>query len=200
MFVRSIFAKSVCSLMFLFLSVPETVQAGGHYSHPLRAFREQDNPAQAPRDLKIYQGVVSLRDHNPSRFDQTHAFYGKLLTSEPFFQSLVARWHLDRPRFEHWHPLLWRVLDGGVLAREATVPHQTPPLPLDGLGNPTGSSFHTPDAPSFTAPSPPPNSPPTQHSPPPASATPEPSTFVLLATGALFLILRAVTRRSPPAA
>ncbi|MDE2508343.1 MAG: PEP-CTERM sorting domain-containing protein [Planctomycetota bacterium] len=151
----------------------------GFRSTHAQAYREQDNPRQAARDIKVYNDVVAMRNANPTRFDQLHPFYKQLLTSQSFFDSIVNRWHLDQPRFEHWHPLLWRVLDGGVLERNAI--NTTPPGP-----DPVSGAFGSPDPtpiPSLT-PNPPHSiGPPSPPPPPPASATPEPSSLALLATG-----------------
>ena len=178
-------------------------RAGSTHPHPAKlserrlehGFREQDNPAQAGRDIKLYDYEVRRRDLNPARFGHYHPFYAKLLTNEAFFDSIVNRWHLDQPRFEHYHPLLWRVLDGGELERHLLIPA---PSDTDSgssaFGNLVTPPFSSlgPNSPPFTTLRP--HSPP---SPPTASATPEPSTAALLATGlaALAVYLRSIKRR-----
>jgi hypothetical protein len=89
----------------------------------------------AQSNLRIYENLVAVRDSHPLQFDHNHPFYAKLLTNTAFMKHEVARWELDEPRFEYWHPFLWRVLDGYLNWSEL---HPTAP------SSPTGAQTITP--------------------------------------------------------
>jgi hypothetical protein len=111
-------------------------------------------PANEPEKLatanvKLYQNLVTVRDSNPTKFDKSHPFYGRLLTDPSFANALVHRWESHEQRFEYWHPYLWRILDGISQQPQSITPPPTsidkPPSDQSGGGG--GGGGNTPSVP-----------------------------------------------------
>ncbi|WP_165231697.1 hypothetical protein [Aquisphaera insulae] len=129
------------------------------------------------QNVGVYERMVQMRDANPAAFDRNHPFYGALLTSPTDFAYWLNRWQSHHQRFEHFHPLAWRVIAGEAYAggpptsavTTPEVPPTTSPLiPPAGQGlDPTGP----PTTP--TNPNPP-------AGPTASGAVPEPASCVML--------------------
>jgi hypothetical protein len=138
--------------------------------------------------LKIYEHEVVLRDRDPEKFDQIHKLGGRLLASEAVYEQLLHEWKAHPVKFENAHECVWRVLEGDMYYHELH-PFQPPVLPG---GDPpiTPVDVFTPPGGGPT----PPNDPPPGggvHS----ASVPEPSAFVLLASGLVLVSLAEARRR-----
>jgi hypothetical protein len=162
-------------------------------------------------NVRLYDTLVERRDHNVQAFDHAHPFYGKLLSNDSFFNQIDARWHKAEARFEFYHPLLWRVLDGGEASHQhhSLIPIITPsklPTPTGQItttqtvGPPINPWPHPTIPGSPTPTSPPPDTPPDHPKPPgppngpPTAPTPEPTSLVLGLLGAAGLASTSVRR------
>jgi hypothetical protein len=119
--------------------------------------------------------------------------HGGLLPDNVFWRYLEARWELNPARFDHWHPRIgpWLAEDYRLQHESQTItPPAFPPFTIVPLTDPPPGASDPP--PPFETP------PPGGGDPPPPSihitsvATPEPSSWILLATSvvASFLVSR----------
>jgi hypothetical protein len=142
---------------------------------------------QAAR-VRLYEHEVDLRDKDPEAFDHKYPVLGKVLASEQGYDEFLSKHTFDRLLCKHT-PFLWRVIDGDILYHRIHPflitpkdpvcppdPHTYIPPPGGGSaghgGDPGGSGglIH-PDA------------------------VPEPSSWMLMAAGAIFALLAATRRR-----
>lgn len=138
-----------------------------------------ESPAIVAKHELLYEDLVKFRDSHPIVFDEHHWFFFGILTDPAYMERIVQRWERDEPRFDYWHPYLWRVLDGYIHERQFLIPPPPPPSGNEGLpgGNPSPPENH--------------NRPSTEnggghHSGgggAPPQAVPEPSAFFLLLSG-----------------
>jgi hypothetical protein len=176
---------TVVSLISLIQTTVLTIAASGGTIHLGSGGVAAHSEQTSLHNQALYLRLVDQRDANPLVFDRKHPFYGKLFAKESVFDYWVDRWQSHEARFEHWHPCLWRVLDGGLQVRDHTNPGDpgsTPPLinpvpivldpPSNGSGNPSQGPL-----------------PPTVHT------VPEPMSVISLAIGlGLFLIVLTARR------
>ena len=141
------------------------------------------------RNERLYEAMVVARDHDPTRFDERHPILGELLTDHASFEYWLNRWQAHPARFEHWHPLFWRIIDGEWLESEPPI---IPPLipPAGQKGDlPVGPGPPVPPSP----PGPPrpvaPPGPPGPVAPPAVVPEPDPLLLLVVALG-LILVVR----------
>ncbi len=123
----------------------------------------------ATSNVRLYESVVADRDLAPVKFDESHPFYGRLLTDPTFADRLIHRWEGHEQRFEYWHNELWRILDGmAQLHQPSSTDPQLPisPPPSSDSSGPPASTGEMPASP---------------------ASTPEPSTWVMMVSGFVFV-------------
>ena len=148
---------------------------------------------QAARIL-LYEHEMGVYNRDPTRFDEHHPVLGRILASEAGYDAFLAKHTFPRLLCVHT-PFLWRVIDGDILyhklhpfAKPPSVPDTAPAPPAGdspdveppggnggpaGGGGPGGGSGGT------------------IHQ----ASVPEPSSFVILATGCGLALLAAIRRR-----
>jgi hypothetical protein len=143
---------------------------------------------QAAR-IKLYEHEMALRDADPTRFDQHRPVLGRILASEQGFDSFLAKHTFPRLLCVHT-PFIWRVVDGDILyhkihpfAEPPSVPDLGPPFPGGETSDniPPGSGGPPGGGGSGT----------TVH----VASVPEPSSWVILATGVTLALIAALRRR-----
>jgi len=135
---------------------------------------------EALRNEHLYEQMVDLRSHDPTRFDQINPIVGDLLTERSSFEYWLNRWEAHPARFEHWHPRFWRIIDGEAL-------EGGPPI-IDPLISTTGREGDPPVAHDPPSPSGQPGQPALAH---PAVVVPEPDSFrMVLVAVALIVFVR----------
>jgi hypothetical protein len=134
--------------------------------------------------VRLYEHEMDVRDRNPVAFDHKHPVLGKVLASEQGLDEFLSK-HTFHKLWCQNTPFLWRVVYGDVLYHKIHpfvtapgVPHSFPdlhtdfpPVDIHTIGPPgdPGGGDH-------------------------ANAVPEPSSWVLMASGLTFAIV-AATRR-----
>ncbi len=101
-----------------------------HQEHP-------EPGAIVEKHILLYEKLVEQRDANPIVFDKQHWFFFGILTDPSYMEQIVKRWEAHEPRFDHWHPYLWRALDGFIHEPQINNPS---PLLTPGTGEPPGST------------------------------------------------------------
>ncbi|MGC8643314.1 MAG: PEP-CTERM sorting domain-containing protein [Isosphaeraceae bacterium] len=126
--------------------------------------------------------MVAQRSENPARFDRLHLVLGDMLSNRSSFEYWYNRWQADPARFEHWHPLFWRIIDGESIAGGSPInpspisPSIPPLIPPAGQGDISPVTPSTPSGP----PPPPPS---------PLATVPEPGTVLLVLEGLGLILL-----------
>lgn len=165
---------------FASLTLTDTLEAGSIVvGHRVSAAGRQ---REILRNERLFGGMATARLRDAARFDRAHPFYGQLLGNSASYSYYMWRWQLAPARFEHYHPLAWRILDGraSLEAKLGAIPVETVP--------------ETPTLPPLP---PRPPTPPTPPTPPvdphpgltPQGAVPEPSTALMMIVGAGTLLL-----------
>ncbi len=151
---------------------------------------------QAARIL-LYEHEMGLYNSDPSRFDEHHPVLGRILASEEGFDAYLAKHTFPRLLCKHT-PFLWRVIDGDILyhrlhpfAKPPSVPDTvlTPPGGNTSDSTPPGGGGpggHDPGGGGSGG-----GSGPTIHQ----SSVPEPSSWVIMASGVALTFLAALRRR-----
>jgi hypothetical protein len=195
--MRQLSAAGLLALALFVLSI-ENAQAGSVTGVPTKA------EVRAARIL-LYEHEMSVFDKDPTRFDEHDPVLGRILASEEGFDAFLARHTFPRLLCKHT-PFLWRVIDGDILYHRLhpfAIPATSPdsgPTPLGGNtsdGIPPGGTGITPDGGGPGGHDPGGGSGsgggsgPTIH---PASV-PEPSSWVILASGVTFALIAALRRQ-----
>ncbi|WP_148595473.1 hypothetical protein [Aquisphaera giovannonii] len=170
------------------------------------------------QNVGVYERMVQMRDAHPSAFDTAHPFYASILTDRGSFEYWLNRWQSHHLRFEHFHPLAWKVIAGEAYmggppspGAPGMPPTTSPSLPPAGQGlDPTGGTPPIPPLPPGgpTIPSGGPTIPPGGPTNPPggptnppggptiSGAVPEPASCALLASSmAIVIAARVLSRR-----
>ncbi len=172
--------------MALFVLSNEDARAGS-----VRVTKAEDETAR----IRLYEHEVNLRAENPLAFDQKHPTLGMVLASEQGYDEFLAERTFPRLLCVHT-PFLWRVVAGDIFYHRLH-PWPEPPIASGtgpGLsagdlpgGNPAGGGGSGNNAPggsggsgggTFSS-----------------ASVPEPSSFVLLASGVTLALIAALRRR-----
>ncbi len=62
--------------------------------------------------MLLYKELVAYRDAHERVFDREHHFFAAILSNAELMDRFVDRWKSHEQRFEYWHLYLWRILDG----------------------------------------------------------------------------------------
>ncbi len=141
---------------------------------------------QAERIL-LYEHEMGLYNRDPTRFDEQHPVLGRILASEEGFDAYLAKHTFPRLLCKHT-PFLWRVIDGDILYHRLH-PFAKPPSVPDTELTPPGGNTSDSTPPGGGGPGG--GSGPTIHQ----SSVPEPSSWVILASGVALAFIAALRRR-----
>jgi hypothetical protein len=134
--------------------------------------------------VRLYEHEMDMRDRNPAAFDHNHPLLGKVLASEQGLDEFLSK-HTFHKLWCKNTPFLWRVVYGDVLYHKIH-PFVSAPGDPDSLPD-----LHTDFPPVENNNNGPPGDPGGGIHP---NAVPEPSSWVLMASG-LTLAIAAATRR-----
>jgi hypothetical protein len=139
--------------------------------------------------IRLYEHEMTLRDANPTAFDHSRPVLGSVLASEAGLGHFLATTPFHHGLLCPHDPFRWRVVEGDILYHKLFPFSNSPPSPLIGPSLPTDSrpGGSTPEQ------GPPGGGP---GDPGPSiqiSSVPEPSSWLLMASGVI-LALYAATR------
>ena len=189
------FSQAGLLALALFVLSNERASAGSvHVTKP---------EVQSARIL-LYEHEMGLYKHDPTRFDEHRPVLGRILASEEGFDAYLAKHTFPRLLCVHT-PFLWRVIDGDILYHRLH-PFATAPSVPDTVTAPPGGNTPAADPPGTNS-DPQGGGGPGGHNPGGAgsgggsgptiqpASVPEPSSFVLMATGGGLALLAAIRRR-----
>ena len=170
MFRSSICTCGVIALFAtIFLAVPMRADCSSILRHQVASLARQKEESE---HVRLYEQMAAVRANDHAAFDRLHPFFGPVLTNRASFEYWLWRWHVAPARFEHWHPLFWKILDGEALAGGPPVPPVVPPTVPDIKPVPP-------------LPPPPDPLPPPEPGPLPNPSVPEPGSAFLMLSGLL---------------
>jgi hypothetical protein len=83
---------------------------------------------EAAGDVRYYDRVLGMYDHDPRCLEDAHPFYARLLADPSDMDVLIDRLESHERRFEYWHPSLTRFLEG-YIDSDLCLPVGDPPAP-----------------------------------------------------------------------
>jgi PEP-CTERM motif len=141
--------------------------------------------------IALYEHEMALRDANPTAFDHKHSLLGQVLSSEAGYDRFLAEHPFHHGLLCEHDPFLWRVVEGDNLYHKLHPFSEPPPATfivptvtidsLPGGGTPTdgppGGGGQNPGGPVQIA------------------SVPEPSSWMLMLSGAVLTLLAFARRR-----
>jgi hypothetical protein len=87
-------------------------------------------------EIRLYEAILTQREHNPEQFDRMHPTEGRLLSDRTFFDYAMYLYHLDTRRFVHYHHHLIPLIRGEAMVLMAPTGQGTAPQTIEMMTPP----------------------------------------------------------------